>query len=255
MIHTLYITKILISLACLLQSIELLLLHKYWKKNAIWDWDILKAGRSKFSQVTLSIFLKPSNYLSLLLLTISLSLLGLFTTNYYIVPILLLTATLSSIRWGGTFNGGSDYMTLLVLLMSSGAILLPEWSHYFWFYLGVQVVLSYFISGVSKLKNPEWRSGQALSKLLTKSNYSVPDSIKKIAANSQTALFLSWLIIIFELAAVTVFIHPAVCLVFMGIAFLFHVANFFVLGLNRFVFAWLAAYPALYFMISFLHQK
>ncbi len=254
MMSTLYLTKILISLACLLQSVELILLYKFWKKDAVWDWDVLKIGRSKFSQLTLSAFLKPSNYLSLLILNICVALLGIFTLNYYVVPILLLTTTLSSIRWGGTFNGGSDYMTLLVLLMSSGALLIPKWSHYFWFYLGIQVILSYFISGFFKLKNKDWRNGESLKKLLQGSNYNIPSNIKILANNRPVILFLSWLVILFELSSIAVFINLTVCLAYIAIAFIFHVVNFYILGLNRFVFAWLAAYPALYFLISYIHQ-
>ncbi|MCB0348433.1 MAG: hypothetical protein KDD37_06330, partial [Bdellovibrionales bacterium] len=147
-LQVLHLTTKLISLACLLQAIELLQLKSIWSKNTIWDWDTLKNNFSKIYQIILSPVLKDSGYYSLLVLTVLLSILGILTNNYYILPVLLVTSYLSSMRWGGSFNGGSDYMTILVLLTSTSAFLLPQYSHYIWIYLGVQVVLSYFISGV-----------------------------------------------------------------------------------------------------------
>ena len=38
-----------------------------------------------------------------------------------------------------------------------------------------------------------------------------------------------------------------------GVALGFHLANVYAFGLNRFLFAWLAAYPALYYCSSLLH--
>jgi hypothetical protein len=38
-----------------------------------------------------------------------------------------------------------------------------------------------------------------------------------------------------------------VCVAIVAVALAFHIANVYVFGLNRFVWAWAATYPALYF--------
>jgi len=139
MINTLYYSNILICFACLLQSLELLQLQPFYKRGSAWDWGILKLNKNKFSIFFQSLFLKNSNYISLLVLGVLASVLGLVTSNYYVLPVLFFSTIMTSIRWGGTFNGGSDYMTLLVLLASSLAFVLPEIAAYFWMYLGVKL--------------------------------------------------------------------------------------------------------------------
>ncbi|MCB0348082.1 MAG: HTTM domain-containing protein, partial [Bdellovibrionales bacterium] len=155
--------------------------------------------------------------------------------------------------WGGSFNGGSDYMTILVLLTSTSAFLLPQYSHYIWIYLGVQVVLSYFISGVVKLKQPTWRSGESLLYLIQSSNYQIPDKTKHLITNKKVAAALSWVVIIFEISSPLVLLSPNICFFYLVIATTFHIANFYVFGLNRFIFAWLASYPALVYLTFMIH--
>ena len=83
--------------------------------------------------------------------------------------LLFLMALLLLLRWRGAFNGGSDFMTLvaitgLLLAQLAGSLVDAPWGWRagFW-YITLQTVSSYFVSGWVKLLRPEWRSGKALT--------------------------------------------------------------------------------------------
>lgn len=152
-----------------------------------------------------------------------------------------------AVRWRGTFNGASDSMTFHIL----GAVLLgrlfPQWQNYSEIYIAFQVTLSYFVAGLSKLKTSDWRSGKALGHFLTLSNSVYAH--KTLLQSAKSPMFLSlisWSVILFECLFPLVWLDPSVRPVVLGLGLAFHVMNFYAFGLNRFVFAWLAGYPALY---------
>ena len=113
--------------------------------------------------------------------------------------------------------------------------------------LSFHCTLSYFMTGIVKLKNKSWRSGLALQAFLTHSNYTVPTKIQHLAKQKLFLSSGSWLVIVFECSFPLVWIFPKLTLFYIMAAILFHVINYFCLGLNRFVFTWLASYPALLF--------
>jgi hypothetical protein len=63
-------------------------------------------------------------------------------------------------------------------------------------------------------------------------------------------LVLSWLVIVWECALPVVWVKPTWAPVYLLIGAFFHLGNFLIFGLNRFFFAWIAAYPALLFCIK-----
>ena len=82
---------------------------------------------------------------------------------------LFVSAVVVLIRWRGAFNGGSDFMTLVVLtggLLAHGVGLWAHpdlgWQAGLW-YISIHAISSYFMSGWVKLKHAQWRSGQALT--------------------------------------------------------------------------------------------
>ena len=65
------------------------------------------------------------------------------------------------LRWRGAFNGGSDFMNLILVIgLAIGEII--DWRAGLTF-VAIQSASSYFISGAVKLLQPEWRSGIALT--------------------------------------------------------------------------------------------
>ncbi|MEP1765389.1 MAG: HTTM domain-containing protein [Sulfitobacter sp.] len=163
----------------------------------------------------------------------------------------LLGLTLHSIlvlhRFAGPYNGGSDRMALLVLYCLCLARWLPDGigQEAAIGYLGMQVVLSYFISGQVKIVNPEWRSGRALRDVFEFSAYPVSEALRGLVDRPRLLWGMSWLVMSFEVLFPLAMLNRGALMVVLGLAAVFHVANACVFGLNRFVWAWIAAYPSI----------
>ncbi len=160
---------------------------------------------------------------------------------------LLVTAIILIRRFQGPYNGGSDTMTVLVLLCLWLSHVAPSryWQEIALGYLAVQLTLSYFQSGWVKVVNLDWRSGRALQQVFALSVYPVSESVRMWAGRSQVMLFMSWSVIVFELLFPFALLNQTVLIAALGIAAVFHLANACLFGLNRFFWIWPAAFPVI----------
>lgn len=156
-------------------------------------------------------------------------------------------------HYGGPYNGGSDRMSLLILLSLTLAHLFPAYREVFIGYLALQLILSYFVSGWVKIIKREWRRGHALSDVFAFSVYPVSQNLRRLADNKPLLLLGSWLVIVFEITFPISLLHHTALYLFLIIATLFHAANAVLFGLNRFLWAWIAAFPSLIWLQSELH--
>lgn len=154
-----------------------------------------------------------------------------------------------SIRFRGAYNGGSDAMLLVVALALALARTAPgtalgraglAWA-------AVQVVLSYFVAGVAKLGDRRWLDGRAMPFLVRLPHYHVPAWAQALLSWRPAALGAAWAMLGFELVAPAALVDRRLALGVIGFGAAFHLANALVFGLNRFLWTWLAAYPALLF--------
>lgn len=150
-------------------------------------------------------------------------------------------------RFNGPYNGGSDRMGLLVLYCLCMAQLLPAGlpREAAFGYLGMQVLLSYFISGWVKIINPEWRSGRALRDVFSFSAYPVSENLRGFAQRPRLLWGMSWAVMGFEVVFPLAILHPVTLPVALAVAALFHLANACLFGLNRFLWFWIASYPSI----------
>jgi len=247
---TFLVTERLITIVILLQTFELLQIKEAF--TSVWSWQILKKDYAFLPariQNRLSYLFDVPYFLFILDLRIFLAILLLAFPQPLILLGLLLTTLLICVRWRGTYNGGSDSMTVVVLL----ALTVGTFFHghglvmkgCLW-YIALQTCLSYWISGLTKLRKKNWRNGQALYLLVTATNYETPKEAQQILKIPLVAKLASWSILLLECSFPLALLSPDWCLAYIAVALFFHLGNFFVFGLNRFVFAWMAAYPALY---------
>jgi hypothetical protein len=219
----------LIGFAILLQSIELIVARKSFSRDGIWNWEILR---------------------EILLIQVLCSVLMMAAPEESWTALVLIFATFSALfvcwRFRGTYNGGSDFMTIVVLSGLTGAKIFPQWQKYFLAYIAVQVCLSYFISGFGKLKKKNWFSGEALRSLSKSRNYSIPALAREQMNRPNIARAASLSLIAFEISFPLALINQDFCRAYLAVAVIFHLMMFYVFGLNRFLWAWLSAYPALY---------
>ena len=253
MINPIPLIEQLTALALIVQSVEMLQLQRTMADDGPWSWKIIRDDFQGFPSglrwLLDHILAFPG--LALLLWMQILCALALLVTSHPMLNCFLLTSTvLICLRWRGTFNGGSDYMTVLILAALTVARLSPHHPQILvgclW-YIALQLCASYFIAGVVKLRNIRWRDGSALPAIFELPQYSAPKLSQRLRGSPRMSFALCWGTMLFECAFPVALLHPQASLALMTIAFVFHLGNAFQLGLNRFLFIWPAAYPALYF--------
>lgn len=158
---------------------------------------------------------------------------------------LLIVACVLLVRFQGPYCGGSDCMSILVLLclFLSHIAPTPFWQQLALGYLAFQLTFSYFQSGYIKIINVDWRSGQALTDVFAITAYPVSEHARKWAQSPQLMLVMSWSVIVFELLFPLSLLNHYLLIAALVIAAIFHLANACLFGLNRFFWIWPAAYP------------
>lgn len=188
--------------------------------------------------------LQPEKTLGVIRLVLSLLLLMGFQPGLIEAGLLIIACVLLY-RFQGPYNGGSDCMSILVLLCLFLSHIAPSvfWQQIALSYLVFQLTFSYFQSGYIKIINADWRSGQALTDVFAITAYPVSEHARRWAMSSQLMLVMSWLVIIFELLFPLSLLNHYTLVAALVIAASFHLANACLFGLNRFFWIWPAAYP------------
>jgi hypothetical protein len=250
-----------VALAVLLQSIELLQMRRLCSENGIWRWSILRREQRVLPFVLRWLFallLPYPCFVALLVLRVvgAGALLAVGTTD--VLPFLWLSQVAICVRFRGTFNGGSDYMTVLILLALSVATFDSHvpWLHQACLlYIAVQATLSYLIAGLAKLRVAQWRNGVALRGFVMATPFGPPVWAALLVRDARVCRLLAWGVMAFECLFPLVWVDARVCLAWLSLGLGFHVVNSLVFGLNRFLFAWAAAYPALFYCSHWLGRS
>lgn len=252
------------AVAVAIQTLELLHVRQSFSDHAIWSWPVIRQDFSFFPNWLLRGFDCALGYQGFIILLItrlvaSLAVIAaapLWAESHARTWLLLATthlffsSMLISMRFRGSFNGGSDSMTLIVLGAATLALAFQDQMRIvqgcLW-YVAIQACASYFIAGLVKIREKEWRSSKALSLFLSQSNYDVPAHLRAIGQKRIPAFIASWGVLIFECSFPLALINPTACSAYLGVGLFFHLANVYAFGLNRFLHIWLATYPALLF--------
>ncbi len=244
------IFEVLLGFSLVLQTLEYLRLPML---DRVTLWSTLEQeipARPAWLHGAVNRCLTPAPYRAMLFLRLLLAIaLMLGLVGLIGALLLFLMALLLLLRWRGAFNGGSDFMTLvglsgLLLAHLVGAVADESlgWQAGFW-YISLQTVSSYFVSGWVKLLRPEWRSGRAMTLFLNTGVYGplAPDSMFR---HPKVAWLCAWSFTLWEgcfpLALLDVRLAMAMCTV----AAVFHFLVFWFFGLNRFFWAWVSSFPA-----------
>jgi hypothetical protein len=246
--------EVLLGWSLLLQSAEYLRVQRI---DRVGDWRIQRAEvPNAWVRQWLDFTYKPTLYSILLWLRCTLALaLMLGHAGLGSAVVLFVMALLILLRWRGAFNGGSDFMTLvgltgLLLAHVLGLFTDPAeaWRIALW-YVTVQSLSSYFVSGWVKLMRPEWRSGHALTVFLDNGVYG-PLSAQSIYRWPHVAKLCSWSFILWEGLFPLALLDVRLAALFCAIATVFHFLVFWFFGLNRFFWAWLSTFPAILYCAS-----
>ena len=168
---------------------------------------------------------------------------------------LAFTTWLSALRFGGNVNGGADAMLFTVLgglTVAQLPAVAPVVHEAGVLYVAAQLSLSYLRAGVVKVKERTWWTGDALAAFLALPAYGVPMPV--IVRGAQTSAWwraalctASIGVMTFECFAVAAWFDPIAWVAVIAAALLFHTSVAALFGLNRFLLAWGAALPSLWY--------
>ena len=252
-------TERLTALALALQTIELLSLRRAWADDGIWRWALLAPEHRQLTpplRWALARLLPARPFAAMLWSRLLATLVLAAGAGRGSAPFLLVTQVAIGVRFRGTFNGGSDALSVVLLSALSLVQLLPASAlaqKAALLYIAVQVTLSYFMAGLAKLQHTEWRSGDALASFVRDGGYGAPRWLVHALDGRTQTVVLSWAVLGFECTFPLAWSAPSACAVFAGVGLCFHLGTWLLFGLNRFVLAWAAAYPALYWCSQLLH--
>ena len=249
--------EILLGFSLLVQTLEQLRVQSL---DRVSDWGIQRTEIPRrprwllavldglFRPPTMKVFLWTRGALAVALMTGNLPLWG--AVALFLMGVALL------FRWRGAFNGGSDFMTLVALTGLLLAHIVGAWvgSAQAWrlalWYVTLQSVTSYFVSGWVKLLRHEWRTGAALPAFLDTGVYGPlsPGSVFRRPAVARTC---AWAFTLWEGCFPLALLDVRLALAFCAVATLFHFLVFFFFGLNRFFWAWMVTFPAVMYAASY----
>lgn len=243
-----YIQKLL-SFALILQTIELMQVKTLCGKSGVWVDSILHRDYGHFKHL-----FNPNLFNIMIWARLILSIELFFQISLFVILSLFILTVLINLRWRGSFNGGSDSMTLIVLLglipheLFNSPIALKGGLYF----IAIHSVFSYFLAGFTKVKKSKWQNGQALQIFLKDSLYFPSAITARVLSRQNLLVAFSWATIIFECAFPFALFNSQWCALFLLMGGLFHLANVYFLGLNRFFWIWITTYPAVYYL-SMIH--
>lgn len=164
-----------------------------------------------------------------------------------IVLAVLLVARQARIPFG---RDGADQMIVLIIVpLALGTAIGSERAITLALaFIAGQACLSYFISGVAKLLGRPWW-GMALAEIMATRNYGHPAAAALFAGRPWFTRLVTAGIILGELLFWIVLFLPAPwAAAVLALGLLFHALNAVFMGLNTFLWAFAASYPAVYYI-------
>jgi len=278
------LTECLCAMSLLIQTAEFWVLRSHQQEPGIWLWRIQRRdviGMPDWLLRSLDFLYSPNIHAWHLAIRALLAASLFYQANALTIFLLFTSTVTLLVRWRGTFNGGSDFMTIVVLtglvISSPGAMVLPPdlaaraglW------YVSIHTLTSYFISGAIKLLHANWRNGRALTYFLDSAahgpvqpgaetaTHAVGATLSKTVSPARKRFFswqnpffassASWTFIIWECSAPLALWSVTFAAVFCLVALIFHFLVFWYFGLNRFFWAWISAFPAIIYCASDLN--
>lgn len=250
--HSLLLVGQLVSIGLFLSGAEFLRLSSREIVHRIWSPEILALEFERSlpaPRFIRSWFSSEGSLRQLALAEMILAVAALISPSAGLFASLTLVHLLLCMRFRGTFNGGSDQMFLQTLM----ALTFGFWFHtsglaeLALIYLTIQIVYSYFKAGWVKLLSPDWRSGVALTAFLQAGPFTSSEVWAHRLKKSGLAKPSAWIVIGAELMMPLSVLHHGLAVAGCAFALVFHLLNARFFGLNRFFWAWLSAWPAVFY--------
>ncbi len=251
------------SIGIIISSIEYIARQNDYSDEGIFSWKVLKLTpavlKNPLYKSQYDFFFKKNSFLILSYLRLLSSLVLVLSPtsqcSIYCFTILAVSSFFLNFR-NSIGNDGSDQMNTvvcLVLFISSISNNI-QISILGLFFIAAQAVLSYFAAGLAKFIGISWRNGMAIYEIMNTESYGYMPLANFLRKNSSIyTKIINWNIIIFECFFILIIILPTpYFLIFVIWGFFFHMFNAIFMGLNGFLWAFMASYPAIIFVNLYL---
>ena len=249
--------KYFVLVGITLSTVELVYNWRSFQDNRLYSWKVISTLRyikegSTLHKIT-DWLLKYPNFLGVLFIRTLLILLlvvpGVWTFSE--APLfLLMVITSLLINYRSPFGqDGSDQMSSIVIIVLFLYHINPEnlivAQAGLWF-IGLQSLLSYFTAGYFKARGDKWtKNPNAVYLIFNTATYGSKPIAGYLQNRQMIITFLTWSTVVIEVAFPLVLFtgYPGM-IVFLGWGLGFHLMNALVMGLNSFLWAFLATYGA-----------
>lgn len=261
-------TAVLASGGGLISSLELLAGRREFREDGLFAWEVLRsvgmtADDGRLSRLLASLLRYPNVLVVFGLRAVAFASVGILALTRPPGPafvgalgLAFFTGLLFQFRTPYGLDG-SDQVSMVVIAalfiqaVVSESVLVAHAA--IWF-IALQACLSYFTSGVAKLVSPVWRDGTGLVGVMKTRDYGRPVLGQLLATHPSLAWLAAWGVILPEILFPTVlFLGFPIAFAFLLWGFIFHLMAALIMGLNGFVWSFLATYPALVHVILTLN--
>lgn len=146
-------------------------------------------------------------------------------------------------------NDGADQMNNIIFVSLLFYFILPNKiiHHTCIYFIVGQSLLSYFTAGFVKVTSSVWMKSNAVGNILGSLSYGQPTAFRLLNKYQFVGLWLSRLVACFELLLpFSILLPPEYCLYILTVAALFHINCGIWMGLNDFIWAFIATYPLIF---------
>ena len=250
------------GLVMAITALEVLVSFQVYAKSGLLTWDLGRRAshvhHRPFFRRLGDFFYHEKRFQALFVIRLLLGL-GMIACGFFAIlfPPLLAAALLSSLLVlfrAGPGHDGSFQLRILILTVLFTCSISPWHSLPFrlgLYFLSAQLILSYLLAGITKLRGSTWRDGTGLIGILGTVYHGNGWVYKLLQGRRTLSITLSWFVIGFEVLFPLILIGNGWLLaILLIITTLFHLSTSFLMGLNGFFFSFTAAYPALIFSIG-----
>ena len=247
----------------IISTLEYVFIAPSFSANGVYAWKIIRlrfrAPRGQYVNSAFDILFNQDGVKVLLilrLLTLMLVLAVPIGGAWFSLLIAMLVINNLAFNWRRMLgDDGSDQMSSIILVTLALCVRSGGSSTFLlqvglWF-IALQACLSYSAAGIAKLVSEQWRSGEAIYRIFNTGTYGMKSVARFLENRKGFCVLLCWSVIIIE----TLF---PLCLVlpepwnwtFLVWGALFHLQCAVIMGLNSFLWAFVATYPAIIYVSS-----
>jgi len=259
-------TEFLVAIGAAVSASELLALHEALRNDGLLSWRVHRLTHPKISRLLAMLgldrcFQHPGvlgflavRLLAGVLVAASICLRWPSRAEFYVLSA---TTLLFNLRCPEG-NDGSDQMSLLILIAASLGELVHTSLSYrvVLFFIAAQSSLSYGTSGLLKVREQGWRNGRFVTEILATSSFGNRELMHRFRRHRPLRVTAGWLVAFGDcLLAFAAILPPLVCIPLLLFGVCMHLGIARILGLNTFLWAFVATYPAVLFVSLTLYKQ